>query len=52
LLDLSGRELPVITNQFMTYLLFAILWPCAFGLLYALAERLFPKFLIADHTDE
>ena len=42
----------MITNQFMVYLLFAIVWPCAFALIYAGAERLFPKFLIADHTDE
>ena len=51
-LNSSRGERSVITNQFMVYLLFSIIWPCAFGLLYALAERLFPNVLIPDHVDE
>jgi hypothetical protein len=42
----------VITSQFMVYLLFAILWPCAFGLIYAVCERLFPRVLVVDHKDD
>ena len=42
----------MISSQFMVYLMFSIIWPCAFGFLYALAERLFPNVLVPDHVDE
>jgi hypothetical protein len=42
----------VISSQFMVYLMFSIIWPCVFGFLYALAERLFPNVLVPDHVDE
>ena len=42
----------MLNAQFTTYLLFSILWPCAFALLYALLEKLFPNVLVVDHKDE
>jgi hypothetical protein len=39
-------------SQFMTYALFAVLWPIAFALVYAMLERTFPSALLPDHRDE
>ncbi|MGH6770998.1 MAG: hypothetical protein ACRECO_18475 [Xanthobacteraceae bacterium] len=42
----------MISSQFVTYLMFAVIWPCLFALLYAGLERLFPQFLLVDHGKE
>jgi hypothetical protein len=37
-------------GQFTTYLLFSILWPLLFALVYSQLERLFPSVLMPQHT--
>jgi hypothetical protein len=42
----------MISSQFLTYFLFAAIWPCAIALVYAGLERLFPSVLVVNHRDE
>jgi hypothetical protein len=42
----------MISNQFLIYTLFSIIWPCLFALVYAGLERLFPRLLVIDHEKE
>ena len=37
-------------RQFLTYALFAILWPLAFAVVYSALERAFPNVLTPNHT--
>jgi hypothetical protein len=39
-------------DQFRTYLLFALIWPCLFAAVYYALEKLFPNVLVPDHKDD